>query len=561
MRLFLRYFFIIFTFISVVIFTGIYFLGKYIYMDVIEEKRNQLKEYVKLISDLFPEKSDYSYENREIKKIATDLNIRITVINKDGKVIYDSTFYNHQDLHNIENHLTREEVQIALKTGEGYSSRLSTTVKIKHLYYAKLINDNFILRVSFPYKTVENYIFKYEHNIIIFFIGIISLIAILSFYFAKKLSLPVESLNEIINKVESKELIDINKYNTHFDDISSLLHRFYKVMIEREQALYDEKQKLNSILSTLSDAVALMDNRWNILYKNKKFTDLFSESLTNLTNDIKEYETLKTLNEITKNNDGTFFIKYKSRFYEVTLKSFENYKLIVLHDTSEQMHYHTFKSELIANISHELKTPISIIMGYAETLMAEDIDEKTRLKFAQKLYEASTRLDTLIADIINLHILENTDKNFIVRNPVNSQELIIELQDIYKESTKKLHFDFANIEVFILKEHLQSIFKNLIDNALNYSTGANVYVSLKKDNDKVELEVSDEGPLIQDQEKQKIFERFYTSSKSRNKKSSGTGLGLSIVKHTAEIYKGYVELLSNRYGGNTFKVVLKEKII
>lgn len=559
MKLFFRYFILISISLMAIISLGFYFVVSSISETVVAERKDLLENYSKLIHVIAPNRSDLSMGNNLIKVLAESLEIRVTAIEKDGRVFYDSTF-NNSSIKNIENHLGRKEVDDAISKGEGTDIRVSSTVGVNSLYYAKLIDSDYILRVSFPFRNIENYIVDFKYHIIAIFTILILAVTLLSYYFSKRLSLPLENLNDIINKIEKGESIELENYYSTNDEISKLIYRLYNNMNIRENALLEEKKKMNFILSSLTDGVALLTDKWMILYRNDKYIEMFGNDAIDIFNELKDFESLKLFNDLKQKGDGKHFVRYKNKFYEVILKSYNKYKILVFHDSSDQMRYHAFKSELIANISHELKTPVSIIMGYSETLMNSDIDAETREKFSKKLYESSLRLDNLITDIIQLHALESSGRNFLVEKGINTYELKHELEEIYKDSAKKISFTFDDAYVGVLKEHILSIYKNLIDNAITYSTGENVYVGFKKAADKLILTVDDEGPVIPEDERGKIFERFYTTSKSRNKKNSGTGLGLSIVKHTSEIYNGYVELIKGIYGGNCFKVVLSDKL-
>jgi len=558
MKLFIKYFTMIFLSISSVLIISLFIIINIVGNNYLTEKKNILINNINMLNNLYTKK-DFNYENKHLKTISNSLGIRITVIEKNGKVIYDSTFSNTADLEKVENHLGRKEIDNALKYGIGDDSRVSSTVKVRHLYVAKLIDSDYILRVSLPYKTLETYLSDLKYHIILIFLLIIITIFLISHYFSKKLSIPIENINEMISKLERNEQIYIDEYNNHDDKISQLMYNLFKMMISRQNIINEERSKMHSILSALSDGVIMIDQKWHIIYMNDKIKEIFGDKIDNSLENLKDFEIIKLFSEIKSKGDGKHFTKYGGRFYEITSKSYENHRILVFHDSTDQMRYHTFKSEIVANISHELKTPVSILMGYAETLNNEDIDEETKKKFIKKIFESSVRIDNLINDIIELHSLESRDRNFTVPKPVSSEDILQELQEIYKDCSKNLIFQIDNTGLNVYKEHILSILKNLIDNAVTYSTGDNVVIELKKSEKNIVISVDDEGPAIPEEEKNKIFERFYTGSKSRNKKRSGTGLGLAIVKHTCELYNGYVELQKNTKGGNCFKVVLTER--
>ncbi|MGC8925681.1 MAG: ATP-binding protein [Calditerrivibrio sp.] len=558
MKLFVKYFLIIFSTISSVLIIGLIAISTILSDDYLEERKETLLKYIDMINSMY-KKDDLNYSNTQLKSIAENLGIRITAIAKDGKVFYDSTFLRFDDLKAVENHAGRKEVKEALNNNIGFDLRVSATVNVKHLYVAKLIDSSYVLRASFPYKGIDKYLSILKNHILIIFAFLVFTILAISYYFSRKLLIPLENLTDMLQKVEKNEKINIEDYKQADDTISRLFYSLYKHMISKQQILNDERNKMQLILSSLTDGVILFDQNWEIIYANDKVFDIIGVKFTNPFEDLRSYESIKIFNDIKLKNDGKHFTKYNGRFYEIIFRTFDRYKILVFHDSTDQMRYHAFKSEIVANISHELKTPVSIIMGYSETLNNDELDDETRKKFAKKLYDSSVRLDNLINDIIQLHSLESQDRNILVDKSTHTSEILQELQEIYKDCSKKLEFFIDDDYLKVYKEHLLSILKNLIDNAIVYSAGNTVTIGLKKIDKKIVISVDDEGPIIPDDEKNKIFERFYTSSKSRNKKSSGTGLGLSIVKHTAELYGGYVELLKNVKNGNCFKVVLIEK--
>jgi len=204
-----------------------------------------------------------------------------------------------------------------------------------------------------------------------------------------------------------------------------------------------------------------------------------------------------------------------------------------------------------------------MILGYAETLRENpDLDEKTRTRFLDHIYTSSIRLNNLINDIIELHKLESVGEGFRVAEATSLADVVASLRAYYLDTgSKSLQLEADAVGVHILPEHLQSILTNLIDNALKYSEGEFVSARLTRDDGGVMICVDDQGPVIEESDRERIFERFYTCSRSRNKQHSGTGLGLSIVKHIANLYGGYVKIKINDDGGNCFTVWLEEKVI
>jgi len=253
--------------------------------------------------------------------------------------------------------------------------------------------------------------------------------------------------------------------------------------------------------------------------------------------------------------------EYKNKIYEIYVRVFESEKLIVFADITERAEYENFKTELIGNITHELKTPLAMIMGYSETIMNDpEMEQKFHDKFIKIIYNSSNRLNILINDILKLHKLEMQQDNIIVEEATVIEDFKEEVLSYYNEGEKAVTVDSDDTdEIFISREHFMSVVTNLIDNAMKYSTGKSIHLNLSSSNDYINIAVADEGPAIPIVEQDRIFERFYTTDKSKNQDQTGTGLGLSIVKHIATLYNGDAKVIENDNDGNTFIVRLKEK--
>ncbi len=485
--------------------------------------------------------------------------LRITLIRPDGKVIFDSAIP-FKRIDKLENHKYRPEVQEAFKKGSGFSKRFSKTKQMYMLYYAKALPNGNILRISYPLKYVNTLKNRLEGGLYAVFLSTFFMIVIISALIARKLSFPVQKLNYIVDAIKNGKNIHFPRFkDENLSKAAALIYKIYKAMEYKQQEIKLEKQKLDSILESIEEGVLLLTNGFSYVHSNAKFKDMFRmepKKNENILSCIKDHELLASFSEILeKKNNRTF--KIKERNYRVYCKTFDKYTLFVLNDIEDEIQYEYFKSELVGNISHELKTPVAALVGYAETLLINnDLNDKTKKEFTKKMYESSIRLNNLINDIIELHRLENFNADEIAEE-VNLKELKKELNGLYKNTAKSIHMNFEKTKISITKEHLLSILTNLIDNAIKYSSGNNVYVTIKNEGSDTLIIVDDEGPAIDDKDKKRIFERFYTCSKSRNKQKSGTGLGLSIVKHISFLYGGFVELKSNSFGGNSFIVSIK----
>ncbi len=515
-------------------------------------------------------KHDFESSRLNIKKLYNiysktykKTHLRITLIKKNGKVVFDSSVpFNYID--KMENHKHRPEIQHALLYKEGFSKRFSKTKKMYMMYYAKLIPNDNILRISYPLSYINSIKSSFDNSIYFTFLSSMAILILTSIFIAQKLSLPIQKLNYIVEAIRNGK----NIHFPHFKDknlakVSALIYEIYNAMKDKQKETELEKQKLEYILESMEEGVLLLSSDFKYIHSNPKFNKIFpidtKKQGENMLSLLKNPDTIAAFSDIFQQR-GLHTIKLNNRTFKIYSKEIDNFLLFVFEDIEEKAQYEYFKSELVGNISHELKTPISTIASYAETLLMDNnIDKKTKTEFTQKIYEGVLRLDGLLDDIMELHRLENFRLED-VNEEIELNDIKDELEKLFKESSKNLNFNFKLKKVNILKEHLISILTNLISNAVKYSKGDNVYISIKPGEKGFKIIVDDEGPVIPQKERERIFERFYTCSKSRNRKKSGTGLGLSIVKHIAVLYKGFVELKQNSYSGNSFVVYINTNL-
>jgi two-component system phosphate regulon sensor histidine kinase PhoR len=232
--------------------------------------------------------------------------------------------------------------------------------------------------------------------------------------------------------------------------------------------------------------------------------------------------------------------------------------LIILHDISDRLKYSGYKSDLVANISHELKTPLTLIMTTSEVITKDPDMSKDKLdKFLTTIYGNARRLNSLLDDLISLHRLETSEP---VVSQADLDEVVADVRELIDAKGKTLNWKIDSGEVNVNGSHLTSVLVNLIGNAIKYSSGNEIDIGLIRAEHELEISVADQGPVIPKIERERIFERFYSLSASRNRDNSGSGLGLSIVKHIAKLYGGQAKVIENDKPGNTFIVRLTQKV-
>lgn len=490
-----------------------------------------------------------------------EMKIRFTLINKDGSVIYDS------ESNTTENHIDREEVIQALMYGEGYVSRYSNTMGLNYIYYATKINDDLIIRSSVPLNTIE--LIQYErikYYILPVFITLIFSI-FLSLRLVRKIIEPVKELEGVTLKMANGDYKIRAKVNSN-DELGTLADSFNHMADELQakiQEVVNNQTKLESIFNSMNSGVVAVDNENNVISINpaaelllgikknivgEKLTDYISDHEINsfLMDSEEDDKEITILHPIERN------IKIKKS--EMIEQKINLGKVISFQDITDMKRVELMRSQFVANVSHELKTPLTSIKGFAETLRIVD-DSDTRDKFLDIIDKEAERLTRLINDIL---VLSNIESNLVGDVEEFRPGIVIEetLNIVRKTArNKNVSIEFEdNSSEFILgdRDKFYQLVLNLIENAVKYSKQKEGYVKIYSYNDDgyYYLVIRDNGIGIPDEDISRIFERFYRVDKSRKK--GGTGLGLAIVKHIVKIFNGEISVDSKLGEGTTFEV-------
>lgn len=505
--------------------------------------------------------------HKRLAELTLQTSLRMTLVDRGGQVLLDS-LVSFERIAKMENHKGRPEIKDAIYSGDGFATRFSSTTNMQMFYFARKLSNERVLRLAYPATYVQSLQQKFTEQSIWAFFCLSLVILLLALYFARKVSLPIQKLNYIADNIES------GRSNVHFPrfkdpsmaKIAGLIYRIYSSMQKKNLELARDQQKLEHIFSSMDQGVLLLGKENAILHANPWMEKQFGvdfipgSSLFQATNDI---HLINFFSGILEQTTETFRASLHEEVFDISLKQVAEQKLLLIRNLTKQIEYELFKTELTGNISHELKTPLAMIMGYAETLRdTPEIEEATRQRFLDNIYSSSVRLNNLINDIIELHKLESVGGEFRIDETTSLAEVAGDIRAFYAEtSDKTLALEADPVEVRIRPEHLQSILTNLIDNAFKYSEGSAVTATIRRSDAGLMVSVDDQGPLIAEGDRERIFERFYTCSQSRNKQHSGTGLGLSIIKHIANLYQGTVRVETSGEGGNRFLVLLQEKSI
>lgn len=492
--------------------------------------------------------------------------VRFTVINKDGEVIFDN------EIAKLDNHNNRQEIIDAFKNGSGSSVRYSESLSTSMVYVATKIDDNTVIRSSVPVNSIR----VFTSGTLKYYIAIILLVFVLSLFLAVKLVkiivYPINELQKVTSKIENG---DLNKraiiYN--YDEIGFLAQTFNNIADQLEIRIIDsldKKNKLEAILESMESGVIAIDNNENIILINsysQKLFDLKEDNIGKKISDcIIDYDLINFIREIpeigTKEVKLFHPIERELRVKKSPIINYLNNSIgivITVQDITDIKRLENMRSEFVANVSHELKTPLTSIKGFSETLRYVD-DSETKNKFLDIIDKESERLTNLINDILILSNIENIHKmESEYFNPGDVIENVLDMvkSQAYKKSIIIKYNDCFNSEILGSKDKFHQLAVNLIENAIKYSNeNGIVKIDLTLEEQYFVFKVKDNGIGIPKNDIPRIFERFYRVDKSRS--TRGTGLGLAIVKHIVKLFNGEISVKSKVGIGSTFTVKIKK---
>lgn len=509
-------------------------------------------------------------------------DVRITVITTSGDVIYDSTNPKGQNL--FENHLMRPEVQKALLNGNGYDvRRISETTGIPYFYSATLF-QNVIIRSAAPYDIdLLNHLKADFHYL--WFTLVISLILLFVFYkYTQKLGASITRLREFAMRADKNEPIDpmlgYNFPHNELGEISQHIIQIYKRLHKTKEALYIEREKLITHLQISHEGLGVFTkNKKEILVNNlfTQYMNLISDS--NLETAEAAFE-VRELQEITdfinrspQRGDSrnerrmSIVIRKNGRTFIVECILFQDESFeITINDTTQEEEQSRLKRQLTQNIAHELKTPVSSIQGYLETIInTPQLSRDKEIMFLDRCYAQSNRLSRLLRDISvltrmdeasNLIEMERVDISLLVANIFNEVALELEEKNITVINSLQ-----PGIRLQGNHSLIYSIFRNLTDNAIAYA-GSNIEIRVqcfREDDDFYYFSFSDTGVGVAPEHLNRLFERFYRVDKGRSRKLGGTGLGLAIVKNAVILHHGSISAKQTPGGGLEFVFTLGKR--
>ncbi|HEY3373704.1 MAG TPA: ATP-binding protein [Candidatus Aquicultor sp.] len=514
--------------------------------------------------------------NDLVQKLSRQMNARITLITRNGVVVADT----EANPKTMGNHAKRPEVQQALRGNTGISERYSSTVGHTMLYvaipYTNAEKGNGVIRIALPLSDIAAAINKLSMIMAaIAFLATLVIIAV-STILARSFTRPLRQMMNMASSMADDDFEQQLSINTRDElgELSQSLNNLAMKLKDRINELRTEKAKAEHILHNMAEGIVLINKDGVIVLTNPAAERVLRFTQENVIGaplarviDNHEIETaiteaLLSRREVNEEVELSVpFIKLRLRALPVTGISGDHQVLTVIKDITREKHVERLRKDFVANVSHELKTPLTGLKLLAETLCQSiETDPVASKRFAERLDKELSTLINMVRELIDLSRLERSDEA-ITASPVDLRELVREVGSSFSELAVDkgltLEFDIPQKLTPVIgdKDQLLTLVRNLVDNAIRYTlSGGTIKVMLSQDNDRVRFLVADDGIGLAQREIPRIFERFYRVDKARSRETGGTGLGLSIVKHIAENHNATINVESTLGIGSTFTV-------
>lgn len=523
--------------------------------------KRALKEDALMVKQLT---KDY-YTKSNFQDMFGSVKKRFTLIDLNGDILYDSERYTKED--EMANHKNREEVKEAVETGEGFAIRKSKTLRKTMAYYGLLYEaadgKKAVIRTSIDYDEEINDIRVLMLTQVFFFIILnIAIYICYRNYLKRDLYKKIESMREALESGDEIKTI-YSKGDVWLIKFWKVVRDWQKENLKNIKKLNEEKTRLKRVISAVDLSIILVDEESKIKMKNNALGYLYVEGkLDSLYQKVKYIEILNVIGKGIKNKENVkeeIFISQLKKYLLVTVKYLEFKKefLITIKDITRSRELGEVQKNFIANVSHELKTPLTNIKGYLIAL--EDAPAELQKNFLEIIRNNVEKLENITMDFLNISKIESS--KIINLAPVPFERVRDEIEKILNGKVKKLgavieyktdlkdENDYMNIDF----EKTVTVLKNLIENGMTYNTNKpHIIVTIKEEADRYRISVKDNGIGVPEAEKENIFERFYRVDKARTSNVAGTGLGLSIVKETVDMCGGKIEVHSNEGEGSEF---------
>ena len=560
---------------SALMFIGILFTVQYNNIKYSQVMIMNIMEMLESEVDIYDMKTEEDFRRFVLQSDKKDL--RISVIATNGIVIADTTI--DIALNPMANHTNRSDVIEALHSSGDktvFSIHTSASQKIPYIYASKKINtkDNidYILRISMPMDSVNKYLITFLFTAVMVIGIVIIIMALVLPSTAKSIMIPFYSIKETLDNIYKNKSQNI-KNLTGFNDINDILYDINELAIDLNNNIIGyqtEREKLNYVLENIAQGIVAINKNKDIFFINQFALELLNSTdsdIKSLNEIIKDKSVIKKIEDAIKlNRFSKFDIKERNMDIEINVIPILNNKnisaLIKFEDVTDIRKVEIEKQDFFINASHELKTPLTSILGYSELLInmsAKDKNENKKTDFIKRINAEALRMKELVLNMLTLSRMEANWQETIDEK-IDLKDIILNVFESNKIKSQKrninIELDIESAIIIANKEKITEVVNNLVDNAIKYTDdGGEIKIILKNNKDKAIFTVKDNGCGIENKYLNRIFERFFRVKNEKYLKVQGTGLGLTIVKNICAHYNADIYINSEENKGTEISVV------
>lgn len=560
---------------SALMFIGILFTVQYNNIKYSQVMIMNIMEMLENEIDIYDMKTEEDFRRFVLQSDKKDL--RISVIATNGIVIADTTI--DIALNPMANHTNRSDVIEALHSSGDktvFSIHTSVSQKIPYIYASKKINtkDNidYILRISMPMDSVNKYLITFLFTAVMVIGIVIIIMALVLPSTAKSIMIPFYSIKETLDNIYKNKSQNI-KNLTGFNDINDILYDINELAIDLNNNIIGyqtEREKLNYVLENIAQGIVAINKNKDIFFINQFALELLNSTdsdIKSLNEIIKDKSVIKKIEDAIKlNRFSKFDIKERNMDIEINVIPILNNKnisaLIKFEDVTDIRKVEIEKQDFFINASHELKTPLTSILGYSELLInmsAKDKNENKKTDFIRRINAEALRMKELVLNMLTLSRMEANWQETIDEK-IDLKDIILNVFESNKIKSQKrninIELDIESAIIIANKEKITEVVNNLVDNAIKYTDdGGEIKIILKNNKDKAIFTVKDNGCGIESKYLNRIFERFFRVKNEKYLKAQGTGLGLTIVKNICAHYNADIYINSEENRGTEISVV------
>jgi len=501
------------------------------------------------------------------------LNVRVTLIDRNGKVLGDSDL-TPEGVASVENHSDRPEVMAAMESGRGTSIRSSATVGVPFIYVAVHLEDGGVLRVARPLEPVETLVGGLRRQLLLALIVSVALTLVFGYMVYAFVSRPLHRMAEASNALAVGDLsVELPVVGDHdLAVMGSSLNAMARSLRKQMDELQSDKGRIEAIVAAMSAGIIVFDRDARVVLANesiRRSLDIHGEPAGKIPMELVRDPALEAAIRDALRGADVPAVDLTTRGGRVlsakaapvrSMSGQTELAVVVFHDLTEIRRTETMRKDFIANVSHEFKTPLTSIRGYAETLTdtAANDPEHTR-EFLETIQRNATLLQALVDDLLVLAQLESeppVEKQPILVRPLIEEQVHLR-QPLLEDKKIRVAVECPPVEILADRSRLARAISNLLDNAIHYNRpGGQIRISGRATSNGFAVDIEDTGSGIPQGDLVRVFERFYRVEKSRTRESGGTGLGLAIVKHAVESQGGTISVASKLGTGSTFTITL-----